>query len=158
MSITVVLNIDGPRDPGYTLEVAEAAAEAVRVLNHLTRSHASLEYPAEVDRLLRYLESAAARHQQLLSQITGWLETEQAAGRIRTADGAFISDPAEAVAEVRSDLSEARMAAEALRAALKHAASVTSDLRAEEEKPPAPEPRPRLRAPEPRNEGEWPDD
>ena len=158
MSITVTLNIDGPRDPGYLLEVAEAAAEAVRVANHLTRTHSSLKYPHEADTLLRYLESAAAGHRQLLSQITGWLEEEQKAGRIRVADGRYMGDPAAAVAEVRERLKAGKWAAEMLRAALDGAASVTNDLGgAEEENPPAPEPRPRLRMREPRNEGEWPD-
>lgn len=147
MSITVVLNIDGPREPGYVLEVAEAVAQAVRVLNHLTRSHDSLRHPHEADALLRYLESAAAGHQQLLGQIAGWWEEEQHAGRIRVADGRFTGDPVAAVAEIRARLRAAGWAAETLRAALGGATSVTHDLGAPwAEAEPEPEPRPRLRA------------
>ena len=56
------------------------------MLNHQHRSHASLECLAEVDALLRSLESAALRQQQLLGQIDDWLEAEQGAGRIHVAD------------------------------------------------------------------------
>jgi hypothetical protein len=134
VSINVTLNIDGPREPGYVLEVAEAGAEGMRVLSHLTRSHAALREPADVDRLLRYLESAAAGHGQLLRQITGWLEEEQAASRIRVAGGEYTSDPAGAIGKVRARLDKGKWAAEMLRAALDDAASVTSNLSAAEEK------------------------
>jgi hypothetical protein len=130
MSIIVTLNVDGPRDPGYVLEVAEAVPEAVRVINHLTRDHAALREPAEVDRLLRYLESAADRHDQLLSQIISWLEEEQAAGGVRVTGGEYRDNPAGAITRIRARLDTAKFAAEMLRAALDDAAMVTSDLAA----------------------------
>ena len=141
--ITVTLNIDGPREPGYVLEVAEAAAEAFRVLNHLTRSHDSLQYLSEVDALLRSLESAALRQQQLLAQIDDWLVAEQAAGRIRVADGEYRGDPAGAIAKIRARLDRAKFAAEMLRAALDGAAHVTKDLGATEPPPASQVPGPR---------------
>lgn len=126
--ITITLNIDGPREPGYVLEVGEAVPEAVRVLNHLTRDSGSLQYPAEADRLLRYLAAAAAGYPQLLEQAARWLEAEHAAGRVRVADGRFTGDPAGAIAEVRAALDEAKTAAHTLWAALNGAAHVTNDL------------------------------
>lgn len=128
MSITVTLNIDGPRDPGYVLEVGEAVPETVRTLNHLTLSHDSLKYPSEADRLLHYLSSAAAGYQQLLGQVMLWLETEQQAGRVRVADGQFVDNPAGAIDMVRAKLDAAREAAEALWSALHAAGSVTNNL------------------------------
>ena len=126
----VILDIDGPRDPLYVLEVAEAFAEASRVLNHLTLSHEALEYPSEVDTLIRYLASAAASHPQLLGQIGGWLEQEQAAGRIRVAGSE--NYPATAVAAARVRLDKAAAIAEELQEALDYAASVTCNLAAAE--------------------------
>src|ERR1035438_5904075 len=66
---TIAINIDAPPSPGYVLELAEAAAEIIRALNHLTRHPEALEFPAEGDQLFRYLESAAERMPQLLDQI-----------------------------------------------------------------------------------------
>jgi hypothetical protein len=131
MSITVTLNVDGPREPGYLLEVGESIPEGVRVANHLTFSHDSLRYPAEADSLLRYLAAAAAGYPQLLEQVLHWLEVEQQAGRVRVADDRFTGDPAGAIAEVRTRLDTARTTAEALWVALSSAASVTSTLGAE---------------------------
>lgn len=128
MSITVTLNIDGPRDPQYVLEVAEAAPEAVRTLNHLTFAHSSLQYPSEADRLLHYLSSAVGGYPQLLGQVMAWLEAEQQAGRVRVADGQFVDNPAGAIDMVRAKLDAAREAAEALWSALHAARSVTNNL------------------------------
>ena len=54
---SVTLNVSAPPGPDYVLEVAQAFAECVRVMNHATRHHAALEYPHEGDQFLRYLES-----------------------------------------------------------------------------------------------------
>ena len=138
MSITVVLNIDGPRDHLYVLEVAEAVPEAMRVLNHLTNDHASLTHPSEAARLLSYMAGAAAGYPQLTEQVTRWLEAEWVAGRIRVTGGEFTGDPGGAVAAVRDKLGEARSAAGMLWAALRDASALTGNLDS---------PRPRLRAP-----------
>lgn len=68
MSMTVTIDIDGPREPEYVLELAEAFAEAVRALNHLTMSRESIVYPNQADHLIRCLSSAASRLPQLLEQ------------------------------------------------------------------------------------------
>ena len=125
---TVALNVDGPRDPRYVLEVAEAFAECVRVANHLTRDHAALEYPAEADTLIRYLSSAAAMLPQLLGQVGSWLEAEHAAGRVRAVAGEYKGRPDAAVSVARLRLDVARGTAAALRQELDNAASVTIDL------------------------------
>ena len=123
----IILNIDGPRDPLYVLEVAEAYAHSVRVLNHLTRDHEALEYPAEAHRLVGELSCAAERTPQLLRQIGGWLEREQAAGRIGTDDGTWHATKVTA-ARVRLDRA-AQIAAE-LHEALAFAASAICHLTA----------------------------
>ena len=125
---TVALNIGGPRDPRYVLEVAEAFAECIRVLNHLTRDHAALEYPAEADTLIRYLSRAAAMLPQLLGQVGAWLEQEDAAGRITVPAGEYRGNPLLAVASARLRLDMAVGAAAALRMELDNAAAVTTDL------------------------------
>lgn len=125
MSYNVTLNVDGPRDPQYVLEVAEAAAQCVRVLNHLTRDHAALEYPAEADTLIRYLSSAAARLPQLLVQVGAWLEQEAADGRIRVIRG---EDPVTVVIAAQLRLERAAQIAAELQEALDFAASVTTGL------------------------------
>ena len=132
MAIVITLNTDGPCDPGYVLEVAEGIAEGVKVLNHLTRDHAALEYPSEADRLIRELASAAARLPQLLGQVSAWLSAEQEAGRIIVTYGDYAGQPARAVATAAIRLDEAEAYAGNLQVVLGMAASVTSTMAARE--------------------------
>ena len=132
MSISVTLNIDGPRDPHYVLEVAEAFSQAVRVMNHLTRDHAALRYPSEVDGLVCYLSAAAAMTPQLLGQVSRWLAVEQEAGRVRVPAGEHAGNPVRAVAAARTGLDAASVAADAFREVLEVVASVTANLGAAE--------------------------
>jgi len=130
VSYTVTLNTDGPCEPLYVLEVAEAVAEGVRVLNHLTRDHAALGGPSDADTLIRALASAVDRLPQLLDQVSGWLKREQEAGRIAVADpdsGGFVF-PDVAVRAARLRLAAAKPVAEGLAGALDLVASVTTDL------------------------------
>ena len=122
------LNIDGPRDPDYVLEVAEAFAEAARVMNHLTRDHGALQYPSEADRLIRDVSLAVSRLPQLLEQVAGWLEAEQAAGRITMASGSPYLSSSFAAEVARMKLEQAQAHARILQQALDAAASVTSDM------------------------------
>ena len=126
----VILSTTAPPDPGYVLEVAEAIAEGVRTLNHQTRDHAALEYPAEGDQLIRELESAASRLPQLLDQIAGWYEREAAAGRLEVHEGDRAGAPAMAVVAIRMRADAARVSAEQLQADLASLAQVTSTLAA----------------------------
>ena len=128
----VILDIDGPRDPLYVAEVADAFAEAVRVLNHLTRDHAALEYPSEADRLIRGISTAASRLPQLLGQVSAWVNAEYAAGRIRMTGGEFLQ-PVLAAMAVEARLGKAAEHAEALRLALDSATAVTSAMAVRED-------------------------
>jgi len=127
---SVTLNIDGPRDPRYALEVAEAFAGCARVLCHLTRDPAALEYPAEAYRLIREIRAGIGMLPQLLGQAGGRLEAWRAAGQVRVAGGTFAGDPDLAVITARLRLDEARMHLAEAEMALSAAASVTADLAA----------------------------
>ena len=125
---SVTLNASAPPGPDYVLEVAQAFAECVRVMNHATRDHAALEYPHEGDQFLRYLESAVSRLPQLLDQIASWYEREAAEGNLKVASGDWEGVPGMAVVALRVWMDAARMGAEHLAADLGSAARVTTDL------------------------------
>ena len=130
---SIALSTAGPRDPQYVLELAEGFAEIVRCLNHITRDHASLEYPAEADRLVREIASGVSRLPQLLGQIDAWLEAEDAAERIEVPSGQYRGNPLLAVVAARLGLDAASVAAARLQEALDAVARVTSDLAARED-------------------------
>ncbi len=127
---SVTLNASAPPGPDYVLEVAQAFAECVRVMNHATRDHAALEYPHEGDQFLRYLESAVSRLPQLLDQIASWYEREAADGKLTVAGGDWEGMPGMAVVALRMRMDAARVEAEQLAADLGSAARVTTDLAA----------------------------
>ena len=129
----LAINPDGPADPLYVLELAEAFAEITRALNHLTRHHSALGEPADADQLLRYLETAASRLPQLLEQVSGWLAAEEAAGRIRMADGSGFPGPVVAVGAARGWLERAQADARRLQQALDAAAQVTAHMAVRED-------------------------
>ena len=133
MTVVITLNTDGPREPGYVLEVAEGLAESVRVLCTLTRDHAALEYPSEADRLIREVSSAVHRLDQLLAQAGGWLEQERREGRIGVTGGPFTGEPGLAAVRARLSLDEARACLTPAVTALEAAASVTSCMEARED-------------------------
>ena len=104
MSETITLSPGGPHSPAYTRQLANAAAEAIRVLNHATfqTSSGALAYPAGVDAVIEALATMHARLPQLYGQLTEWLRGQLAAGRLQIGHGPFRGDPAAAVAEVAS--------------------------------------------------------
>ena len=104
MSINVVLDPDAAVDHLYVLEVAEAASEAIRVLNEQTRHHEALESPEDADVVVSALATMAHRLPQLLDQVGHWLEAEEAAGRLEVTDGKFAGKPGAAVDVVRTYL------------------------------------------------------
>ena len=64
---------------------AEAAAEAIRALNHATLRHgdpAGYEWPSDVDAVIANLQLLADWLPQALRQAQGWLVDQQAAGRV----------------------------------------------------------------------------
>lgn len=129
---SVALNTGGPADPQYVLEVAQAFAQSVRVLNHLTLHHEALEYPSEADRLIREIATAASRLPQLLGQVSRWLGQEMAEGRLRIPEGEYQGRPDMAAVAAMMRLDEAGALAEHLREALDGAASVTATMGAVE--------------------------
>jgi hypothetical protein len=82
VSETVTLSTLGPHSPEYTVTVANALAECVRVLNHATRSDDAIGYPGAVYQVLGAVYTATGRLPQLLSQLSGWLERATEAGRL----------------------------------------------------------------------------
>ena len=130
----ITLDIDAPRDPAYTRAVAEAAAEAIRVLNHATfgAGNGALRHPSDIDAVLRSLAALAFRLPQLRSQLAAWLEAEQAAGRIQVTGGEYEGKPALAVAEARSWLAAAAVHAAELAEALDAAAGIACHMGAGE--------------------------
>jgi hypothetical protein len=128
MSLELSVTTDGPADPQYVLELANGLAEVVRSLNHQTRHHQALHYPSEADKLIREISLAVSRLPQLLEQVSGWLEAEQATGRIGVADGSGYFTAAPVVMAARGWLERAQAQARILQQALDAAASMTTDL------------------------------
>jgi hypothetical protein len=119
-------------------EHAQAAAESIRALNHVSfpRSDVGYEWPSDVDSVVIALRSLAARLPQALEQAGRWLATAHAAGRVghdrmpapsqAGAQDAVSVDAA--VAEVVTALEDAARFAELLERALGRAQRVTSHL------------------------------
>lgn len=61
---------------------AQAAAQAVRDLNHATLSGTGYEYPADVYDVVGALALLTTRLPQAIGQAMAWLEREHAAGRV----------------------------------------------------------------------------
>jgi len=123
------MNIDlrtgGPHNPAYTAEVADAAAEAIRVLNHGTGGFDALEMPGDIDRLLSALATMASRLPQLFMQLQNNLT------RITAAPGLYDDrgqDPSVAVARAAMSLGGAHGAAHALWEALDAAHQASAHL------------------------------
>ena len=105
---------------------AEAAASAIRALNHATRPGLGwcddgLTGPADVYDVVGALATLAARLPQALTQLQAWLDTETDAGRVAVVDGEHAGDPAALTATVGYWTDTAASAARALTHALDHA-------------------------------------
>lgn len=123
------LSTDTAPSPERTLQLAETFAELVRVMNHQTMHHEALRYPAEADRLIREIATAAGRLPQLLEQVTRWLQQEQEAGRIEMAGGKY-PNAAVGTDVARLHLEQAAADAGRLQKSLDAATSVTCDMAA----------------------------
>ena len=78
MAEPIALNTAGPHSPEYTAQVANALAEAVRVLNYATLGDApGLEYPGDVYTLLGSLYTATGRLSQLLTQAAAFVKSQE---------------------------------------------------------------------------------
>ena len=106
------------------MAAAQAAADAIRALNHATLPAAGgLAYPADAQAVLTALGTAAARIPQALAQLDGFLTREVDAGRIRIVDGQHAGDPAAAIAEATQLLDHATISARGLAQLLDAAAT-----------------------------------
>lgn len=117
------LGASGPHSAEHTLHAAEALAEAVRVLNHATRTQEGVPDPQTVHALLGHLHAATAGIDQLLHQLSDNL------ARFDCDDLADDSGNAGlALGSARWHLSEARPFAEMLADLLSAAHTATSGL------------------------------
>ena len=94
-----------------TITLARTAAEAIRGLNHATRSDAGLDQPSVAYDILGALSQAASGLPQLTAQITRYLDQALAAGTLGHDRG---QDPATAVDGAVIFLGDARRSAAAL--------------------------------------------
>lgn len=112
-------------------ELADQAAQVVRLLNHRTHPGISgLADPADAAEITAALATMTARLPQLLGQLVGWLEHEHRHGRLRVDDLTPQPDTAQTVHAVTDTLQHAtrylqRVAAE-LDSAHQHAAHLAT--------------------------------
>jgi len=100
----IELKPDGPHDDDSAIEVANALAECVRVLNHATLPTAGVRYPATVYTLMGALSQSVHRMGQLMANCAGLLADMDSAGELRdVAD----DDSAGAVLFFRGDARDA---------------------------------------------------
>lgn len=105
---------------------ADAAAEAIRALNHLTQTpQADWEFPGDAYAVVGNLAMAAHRLPQALDQVASLVRSLAEGGRIRHAKGGDVS---EEVAEALEALREAAGAAGAMGAALDRAHAALGPL------------------------------
>jgi len=108
---------------------AEAAAEAIRALNHATIRHgdqAGYDWPSDVDSVIGNLQLLAERLPQTLRQAREWLADEMVAGRVgHDTPG---RKAAFAAATVVGYLNEAEFCAETLATTLAKARRESSHL------------------------------
>jgi O-acetylhomoserine/O-acetylserine sulfhydrylase-like pyridoxal-dependent enzyme len=103
-------------------EHAEAAAEAIRAINHLTLHDGALPYPSDAYRLLGGLITLAERLPQALQQTAQRVNRWQDAGELGIDPGTdYAADPDRAAAEAIAGLHAAAIAAGQLRDALSQA-------------------------------------
>jgi hypothetical protein len=109
-------------DGKTAVQHAEAAAEAVRAINHLTYHDEALPYPAEAWRLLGQLSIAAHRLAQAVRQTAKLIDGKHQRGEIGIDPGTDYADAEPtAVAEVLAGLDAAGRLATALADALDRA-------------------------------------
>ena len=104
-----------PTDHSSPAQLGWQAAEAIRTLNHRTHPP-TLADPAEICQLLAALAALADRLPQLLGQLSRWLQTEQAADRLRA--DTPTAHPAQITATAVGDLTRAARTANRLGEAL----------------------------------------
>lgn len=107
---------------GHAVWHADAAAEALRALNHATRPGVgAVSGTADVYDVLGALVLLTGRLPQVLSQLQASVAAEHTAGRIAIVDGPHTGDPAGALAQLSSMLNCAAVHATSMGQALQHA-------------------------------------
>lgn len=119
------LNVDGPHSDEYTVEVARAAAEAVRVLNHATLNARGINHPSTAYSVAESLSTAVYGMLQLLEQLSGFLQTAHSQDRLGLDGG---GDVFPTLRDAVKDLAEAEKMAGALTQVLAGAASALSAI------------------------------
>jgi hypothetical protein len=124
LAAALAARIGGPHCDADTVGAAEAAAEAVRYLNHAA-PRGGITEPATVSAVAAALAAAAYRLPQLLNTISQWLMAEAAAGRI--ADDHHRT-PDQLTARTRAATTHAADNANSLAAALAAVHNLTATL------------------------------
>jgi hypothetical protein len=103
-------------------EHAEAAAEAIRAINHVTLDNAALPYPSDAYRLIGALITLTERLPQALQQTARRINRWQDAGELGIDPGtAYAGDPDRAAVDAVAGLHAGAIAAGQLRDALSQA-------------------------------------
>jgi hypothetical protein len=120
------LRPDGPHSNAYTVQIAWQVAEAVRVLNYATGSHApaGLTAPATAYDVLGAMRTTALRMPQLFEQLAQFLEQQLEAGRLED----HVRHPAYAVESAVDALNDARSLTQTLEPALMRAQAAINGL------------------------------
>ena len=115
--------------PMTAVEYADAAAEAIRALNHATLSTApetpGYVWPSDIDTMVGHLGRLAAYLQQALAQAEEWLYRAADEHRVRHDGG---DDPGTAVVLATMELAETQGAVMLLRRYLDDARAQTNHL------------------------------
>jgi hypothetical protein len=122
MAETITLDAAGPPSPEYTVQVAHALAECVRVLTWATAGPAGIGQPAHARAVLAELHRALAGLPQLFSQLSTWLYGMAEEGALAPAGAGDVAATVATVIEaldwaeiqigtVTSSLAQARRAA-----------------------------------------------
>ena len=103
-------------------DLADQAADAVRLLNHRTRPGIGyLAEPSEVAAIIAALASITGMLPQLFGQLSHWLAREHHDGRLRVDDLAPLPDPAQTVHALTANLQHAARCVQHARAELETA-------------------------------------
>lgn len=118
------LDTDGPHSDDYTRQVAQAFAEAVRVLNHATLNRDGVTYPATVHDVLGSLRDGIQRLDQTLHQLNQHLTRFDRDDLAHSGGG----DPGIALGTAHLGVIDARAEVAPLAAYLNEAYTATSSL------------------------------
>ncbi|MFC5719880.1 hypothetical protein ACFP1Z_06765 [Streptomyces gamaensis] len=109
-----------PGKPPTAAELSDAAAEAIRALNHATRQTGhGLEYPGDAYTTVAHLSTLAMRLPQALDQIRDFIDRLHSKGHLRSDNGP--DDLTQRLDDLRAGITAASRCADALHACLNQA-------------------------------------